>query len=919
MLRRLLRVAGLLLVPVARVGARQENRRMSGDDIGNTRQQVAAELKRVRQAAGLSQEQMAERLGMDYAPRGRKVSTGRATVSFWERGRRPLPAQYVQTYLDLGGDPAILTMQPDSRPRELPTDVPLQSYIDCEPGLHKPASSADTVIVGLPPRATPAFQRRGSVADHAGTAINRYYVAAKPDAPRLPLSLPSRPPQLAGREDLLAKLHEALADGTAPRVIVLSGMGGVGKTSTAVEYAHRHLADLTVAWQVQAEDETVLRQGLAELAAQLAGRDLMDPRNPVASAHAVLAAWPSQWLLTFDNAPDETSVRRFLPPAGFGWVIITSQSQHWPGQTMLDVPVLQPRVAAQFLMSRTGDPDKTAALELADELGGLPLALEQAAAYMQGAGMSMAAYLSLFRHRRADLLARGEPAGHENVAATLSLAISRLEAGSPVAVGLLRLLAVLAPEPVPVGLLFADSGLRGRLPDALPRALVPLLGDPLAVADAIVELRRLSLISLAGHDQVLVHRLVQHATEDSLTAATIQAWEQAAAVLVEAAVPDKPQLPDAWPKCAVLLPHARAALSMTSGGIFGIAQGLGHGGSYAVAVDLFRQITSALENDVGYGPQHPDTLAARHSLARWVGQAGDPAVARDQLADLALVREQVLGPEHPDALGTRGELATWTGRAGDPAAARDQFAQLASIYRRVLGSEHPETLDICGNLAEWTGVAGDTAAARDQFAELAPVYRRVLGLEHPETLIVRGNLATWTGRAGDSAAARNQLTDLLPIDEHVLGPEHPETLTISNNLAHWTGRAGDPATARDRFAKLALIYDRVLGPEHPDTLTVQGNVARWTGEAGNPAAARDLFTELLPIRERVSGSEHPYALIMRGNIARWTGEAGNPAVARDLYAELLPAYERVMGAEHPDTLDIHTKLTHWTELAKQAG
>jgi Tetratricopeptide repeat len=739
----------------------------------------------------------------------------------------------------------------------------------------------------------------------------------EPDATGLTLSLPPRPSPLAGREDLLAELHKALTEGGTPRVVVLSGMGGVGKTSSAVEFAHRQLPELSVVWQAQAEDETVLRQELAELAARLCGRDAVDPLDPVASAHAVLATRRSRWLLVFDNAPDAASVRRFLPPAGPGWVIVTSQSQHWPGQSILDVPVLQPRVAAQFLMSRTGDRDQPAALELVDQLGSLPLALEQAAAYMEGAGMSLAAYLSLYRRRHEDLLSRGAPAEHANVTATLSVALSRLETRSPVAAGLLRLLAVLAPEPVPVNLLLADPGLRGRLPGAPSRALSPLLGDPIALADAILELRRFSLTALAGQDRLLVHRLVQQATKDLLTDGSVGEWEQAAAALIEAVVPAEPQLPGAWLTCAVLLPHALTALSITSGAMSGIAEGLGHSGSYAVALDLFGQINTALESDSGYGPRHPDTLAARHSLARWLGRSGDPAAARDQLADLVPVREHVLGPKHGDTLESRGNLATWTGRAGDPVSARDQFANLVPLCQQALGREHPGTLEARGNLAEWTGLAGDPEAARDQFAELEPLYRRVLGDEHPESLTALGNLATWTGRAGDSAAARDLLADLVPLQEQVLGPEHPEALTVRNNLAHWSGRAGDAAAARDQFAELALIYARVLGSEHPDTLTVRGNVARWTGEAGDPAAARDTFITLLPVRERVSGPDHPYALIMRSNIARWTGEAGDPVAARDLYAELLPVYQNVLGAEHPDTLDVHAKLVYWARRVQQ--
>ena len=131
-------------------------------------------------------------------------------------------------------------------------------------------------------------------------------------------------------------------------------------------------------------------------------------------------------------------------------MLITTQNQIWPPGQALDVPVLDPEVAADFLVDRTGDADRVAARELAGVLGGLPLALEQAAAYMQATGTTLARYLLLFRDRQADLLARGEVAGHPDVAATLGLALSRLADEAPAAAGLVRLLAFLAPEPVPL-------------------------------------------------------------------------------------------------------------------------------------------------------------------------------------------------------------------------------------------------------------------------------------------------------------------------------------------------------------------------------------------------------------------------------------------------------------------------------------
>jgi hypothetical protein len=275
------------------------------------------------------------------------------------------------------------------------------------------------------------------------------------EAASLPIRLAQRPTILAGREGLLADLHTLLSGSPRPRLVALCGLGGIGKTSVAVEYAHRHLAEVGMCWQFSAEDPAVLTAEFAELAAQLGAREMFDPRDPVASVHAALARSGAEWLLIFDNAPDRASVKRFVPPAGNGRMLITTQNQHWPPDQALDVPVLTLEDASHFLVSRTDDCDPPAARELAVELGGLPLALEQAAAYMRATGTRTAAYLHLFRDRKAELLARGEAVDHPaHVATTLELALSRLAAEARQADGLLRLLAFLAPEPVPTALLF---------------------------------------------------------------------------------------------------------------------------------------------------------------------------------------------------------------------------------------------------------------------------------------------------------------------------------------------------------------------------------------------------------------------------------------------------------------------------------
>jgi hypothetical protein len=494
-----------------------------------------------------------------------------------------------------------------------------------------------------------------------------------------------RPVFLAGRDELLAGLEARLA--RSP-VIVLYGLGGAGKTSVAVEYAHRRLADCGVVWQLAAEEPTALAAGFGELAAQLGART----GDPVAAVHAALAR-RDDWLLVFDNVPDPGVIEGMVPPAGVGQVLITSRYALWPGGQAVEVPVLDRAVAAGFLLARTGGAEEKAAGELAAELGGLPLALEQAAAYMQAAGRGIGQYLGLFRRRRAELLGRGE------VATTWSLAFARL---SDPAAGLLRLAACCAAEDIPLDLLLRSRpGLEfGAQVEPLLR---PLLDDELARGDAVAGLRRYSLISAPRGGRVSVHRLVQAFTLDQLPDDDRIAWQEAAAAVIETAVPAEPGDPAAWPTFAALLPHAQAALDPATNGMVRIVQYLGQAGSYAAARDLMRHVFRARETSLG--AEDRVALVARADLARWTGEAGDPAAARDQLVALLPVCQRVFGAEHPETLTVRSNLARWTGRAGDPAAARDQLAALLPVEERVLGAEHPETLTARRNLAYWAGRA----------------------------------------------------------------------------------------------------------------------------------------------------------------------------------------------------------------------
>ncbi len=784
------------------------------------------------------------------------------------------------------------------------------------------------------------------------------------DAAGQPMRLAARPTLLAGREALLAELDARLSgdEGTEPRIVALCGQAGSGKTSVAVEYAHRHLAEVRVAWQLAAENLAVLVAGFNELAGQLGRRDAPDSRDPVAWVHEILATFPAGWLLIFDNARDQASVRPFLPPAGHGRVLVTSQNQHWPSGEVLKVPTLDTEVGADFLVNSTGEADRQAAGDLAGELGGLPLALAQAAAYGQAAGDSLADYLAAFRQRRPATRGLGKSIRSGKTAATTwALAFVRLEQSEPGAVGLLRLLAFCAPEEIPLRLLLQPRPeLAGQLSREVVPRLMPLLEDPPAANDAVTVLRRYSLITSTADNLVSVHQLVQAATADQMPAELASAWRQAAAAVLEAAIPPEKGQRDTWPIFAALLPHAQAVLSADSDGMARIASYLGFSGSSEVARERFREVHEARVQSLGR--EHPDTLIAGAKLAFWTGRTGDAPAARDQYTALVPALEQVLGPEHPDTLTARDNLARWTVEAGDPAGARDQYATLLVTIEGILGPDHPDTLIYRGSLASFTGEAGDAAAARDQYTALLPALEQILGPEHPDTLTARGDLARWTGEAGDPAGARDQYTALLPALEQILGPEHPDTLTARGDLAHWTGEAGDPAGARDQYTALLPALEQILGPEHPDTLTARGDLARWTGEAGDPAGARDQYTALLPALERdprPRAPRHPHRprrprlLHRRGGrcgrrprpvhrAAARPGTDPRPRAPRHPHRprrpgltgparrgtrpapatstpRCCPPCEQILGPEHPDTLTARGDLASFTGEAGDAA
>ena len=301
-------------------------------------------------------------------------------------------------------------------------------------------------------------------------------IAGLPAVPaRRVWTIPPPVRSFTGREDQLAALHTQLTGQGAATLVptaALTGMGGVGKTQLALAYAQRYRADYQLGWWVPAETELGIVTALADLGVVLGLPADLPPAELAAGARDGLGE-RSEWLVIFDNAPDPAAVAEFLPGAGGGHVLVTSRNSAWQGiADPVPVDLLPLGSAVELLLRRTGDLDEQAAAQLAEALDRLPLALEQAAAYAATERLRLARYLELFKERHAELLALGRPLAYQGtVDATFTLALDQLRAANPAAGQLLELCALLAPDEIPLPLLFSE-------PRLLPEPLAAAVADP---------------------------------------------------------------------------------------------------------------------------------------------------------------------------------------------------------------------------------------------------------------------------------------------------------------------------------------------------------------------------------------------------------------------------------------------------------
>jgi tetratricopeptide (TPR) repeat protein len=703
------------------------------------------------------------------------------------------------------------------------------------------------------PTAAPAFPGR---VESGGGAGPRY-----PGHPPKDSNLPARNAAFAGRDDLLSELrHRLHQEGSTAAVVpaqAMYGLGGVGKTQLALEYAHRYQADYDLIWWIGAEAPGAIPAGLAELAARL---DLVDDITQVADQEQLAAAvlkelhQRERWLLIFDNIPDREQLVPYLPQ-GDGRVLVTSRSPVWGGiARSVKVDTFSRTESLAFLTRRTGTHDEATAGELAEELGDLPLALEQAAAYLEQTGMPLADYLELFRRRREELLKLGEPTAYQGtVDTTWQLAIEQvatIKLGGKGGIALLRLCAFLAPEAIPPDLFTGH-------PDLLYTKLGRAARDELALQNAVAVLYRYSLVDRDGAG-LRMHRLVQAVVRTRLAPQGRDAWAGLAVSLLEEAFPTQLHMPGTWPRCAQLVPHvlATAEHANTPQAAVIAATTLHRATEYLSRRAELRAARTAAERALAtfeavYGPEHPNVARTLGNLATVLTQLGDLAAARAALERCWTIFEVDYGPEHPDVARTLGNLGNVLSELGDLAAARAVLERALAIFEVVYGPEHPEVVRALVNLGGVLSDLGDLAGARAVLERALAIGETVLGPEHPEVAVAVSSLGVVLMRLGDLAGARAAQQRALAIEEAVYGPEHPNVARTLVNLGGVLSDLGDLAEARAVLERALAIEEAVFGPVHPNVARTLVDLGSVLSELGDLAEARAVHDRVLAIEEAV--------------------------------------------------------------------
>jgi tetratricopeptide (TPR) repeat protein len=778
-----------------------------------------------------------------------------------------------------GKQRVLLPIQVRETRNHLKSVLALLSYID---------------LVGLDERKAREILLESVSRVSSGSLSSPVHTLVTAKQPRFPGSFPpiwnvpyARNPYFTGREELLTQLAETLRTEKIMSVAqpqAISGLGGIGKTQLALEYAYRYRQNYEAVFWVMADGREALMAGYTDIA-RLVGLAQHTEHDQSLTILAV-KQWLQRhvnWLLILDNADELAMVREFLPSAPSGHIILTTRAFSMGSLAeRLEVKTLIAQEGVLFLLLRAGliRPDSTLqevpvhditqAHAIVEMLGGLPLALDQAGAYIQETGCSLQDYVQLYMSHRAELLAsRGSlvESHPEPVATTWALAFEKITISNPAAVELLQLCAFLAPDDIPEELIIDGS------PDLSP-TLTSLVKQPIAWNMAIATLLMYSLIRRNSSRKTLsTHRLVQAILLETMDEVIACQWAERAVRIVNRAFPSGEF--ETWPQCDRMLPHAlRCADWIDHYHLFfpevihllnRTGYYLSERAHYREAEVLWRRALAMSEQLLG--SEHLDTATSLNNLAQLYYLQGKYAEAEPLYLKSLAIREHQLDPEYPEIAISLNNLAELYRNQGKYTEAESLLVRALAIHETHLGAEHTTNALSLNNLAGLYKSLGKYEQAKPLYIRALSIREQQLGTNHPDTASSLNNLAELYRDQGKYTEAEPLLKRALMIYEQQLGPQHPDTAQSLNNLAVLRYLQGKYDEIEPLLKRALMIYEQQLGPQHLDTAQSLNNLAVLYDLQGKYDEAGPLLKRALMIYEQQLGPQHPSTAMVRQNLA----------------------------------------------------
>ncbi|MFI1866017.1 FxSxx-COOH system tetratricopeptide repeat protein [Streptomyces jumonjinensis] len=780
-----------------------------------------------------------------------------------------------------------------------------------------------------------------------------HFTGADRMAPRYPgaeppvWSVPLRTTSFTGRTELLETIREHLR--TGDQTVLLRGMGGVGKTLLAQEFAHRFKGDYDVVWHIQAEQRNLAVEQYAAMAPRLG---ITGHKNPSDTARAVSDALDRgepyhRWLLILDNADDAELITDLLARGRSGHTIVTGQrSEGWSRHAeIVEVGVFTRAESVSHLRRRLPDIGPDEADQLAAELGDLPIAVEQAAAGIKQTGLGAREYIRLLQKPTS-----GSGAPHDGdevhdltkaTGGTWDFAIGRLRQNYPAAVRLLQLCSYFGPEPISMDLLEGVEIARS-------------LGGGRTVSRAYQELSRFALLRVDRKARcVQVHRLVQRSMrgrmdEDEQRDARHMVYR---ALIAARPGKDDPEDPNTWDQYRIIWPHLGTPWALTTADdgirelIVDRVRQLRRRGELAQALELSER---CVEGWTAAGdPDERWTLHMRFQIGNIMRVQGR---YEESLAlNTAVLERQldILGDQDDQhVLMTTSSIAADLRGLGRFTEALEYDRETHRRYSEVYGDDHPRTLTAANNLAVSLRASGDYYRARDLDRRTLETREEILLPDHPLTIESAVNLGRDLRDCGDYAASvallkraherclRNvELTEGAPtvlntvkglagslrgagkpaeaeqFTRYVLkhmpgddGGDSPERLLIEMNLAADLMALERYEEALDLLRRVLEGLRRSLGERHPSTVAASANYAVHLLHCDEPLEAEALLERAVDSFTKLLGENHPHVLACRVNLGSAQAARGRREQARRTYEAAFDQLREVLRSSHPSTL-----------------